>query len=81
MVENGLAAIEDVEQVGQGAGENALDAADLVAGFAEVAERADDRQRRTHSRLVQEAGVVPAAHVMQLVVGTRADRWAPSCSA
>ena len=45
-------AVVDVEQIGQRAGENALDARDLVAGLAQVAQRLDHRQARADGRFV-----------------------------
>ena len=63
-----LAAVEDVEQVGQGAGENSLDARDLIARVAQVAQRLDDGQARAHRGLVQIMRARRAPRLLQFTV-------------
>ena len=74
-------AVVDVEQIGQRAGEDALDARDLVAGLAQVAQRRDHRQARAHGGFVEiGASRRPARFLQRFVVRQRA-ACSPSCSA
>ena len=64
--ENGCAAVPDVEQIRQRAGENPLDATDLVAGLAQIAQRLDDGQPGADGRLVEVVRAAMAPRVSQL---------------
>ena len=56
-------AVVDVEEVRERAREDALDARDLIASLAQVAQRLDDRQARADRGLIEivRAGRAPRA--------------------
>ena len=74
-------AVEHIEQIRERAGENAADAADLVAGLDEVLERLDHRQARADRRLVEEMRARRAAQALQVLVVRDRRRCARACSA
>ena len=76
-----LAAVPDVEQVRERAGEDALDALDLVAGVAQVAQRLDHRQAGADGRLVQVVRAALRAAPRAGARRTPGPRCSPSCSA
>ena len=61
-------AVEQVEQIRERAGEDAADAADLVAGLDEVLQRLDHGQAGADGRLVEEVRARAAAQALQLLV-------------
>ncbi len=61
-------AVVDVEQVGERAGEDALDAGDVITGLAQVPERVHDREPRADGGLVQVMGRARAPRLVQAMV-------------
>ena len=57
--------VEDVEQIRERAGQDATDAADLVAGRDQVLQRLDDGQARADGRFVQEMRARAAAQALK----------------